>query len=679
MRFTQVLLFPVLLCVVICAYAQEADPPPGLIQFGEEGRPEVVAWAVEGETETFVSWLNDDNSEAAIKAGKGCLVLLKSDSLPILEATEIEAGSTRSVADLEWKEGPSFFGLVVDSGDIPVPAVVRFVEMAPPKDTTEQLCREALAAAEFYELRASSSGHFESPPVQPRRYALSIEASDHATVERVLVIDGKQPEVDVGIITIHAVARVDVSVDASDIDVEPPFELIVESENPTAVLQADKWKKPIEVEVEPDKPVQVVTKPGRHRLTLTKTGSDLKFTAFETFLPGWQESFLHPEPIYLEGKVTTDDQPIENAEVWVATSDFESTTHTDKHGFYKMTLWVRAQFGATATSPNGDSQMLVIDLREAEPAELVEKDFDLSTGKISGRVVAASDQSPLEGCYVGIGQTSADKTERRGVTTSADGTFIFHGVWEETDSVTLSTHMNGFLPRKVDVAFVGEDVRNIWIELDELLSTFGRVVGPTGIPLAGIDVLHFPPGIGAMYTARTVTGHDGSFSMDVQPGEVLFAKAAGYAIGWAAARDNEETVIGLQGLSVPTRVRVQSEDGMPAAGVTITYASDSGVVLPFSLIHHHTNQNGLSRFTDAEGFIDVVSLPPGVYQILMAGESGVQNLGTLPIPSSGQVTLRVPEKKRIHDDQPKAEMASGTGNGRGNELLLTTGTTEDES
>lgn len=685
MRFAHVLLFPVLLCFVICAYAQDADTPPGLIQFGEEGRPQVVAWAAEGETEPFVSWLNDDNSEAAIQAGKGCLVLLKSDSLPIFEATEVEAGSTRSVTDLEWKEGPSFFGLVVDSGDIPVPAVVRFAETATPKDTTEQLCREALAAADFYEVRASSSGHFESQPVHPGRYALTVEAPDYATVERVLVIDGKQPEKDVGIITIHAVARVDVVVDASDIDANPPFELVVESENPTAVFQADKWENPIEVEVEPDVPVQVVTKPGRHRLTLTKTGSDLKYTTFETYSPGWQESHLHPEPIYLEGKVTTDDHPVENAKVWVATSDFENTTHTDKHGFYEMTLWVRAQFGATATSPSGDSQLLVIDLRETEPGELVEKDFNLSTGKISGRVVAASDQSPLEGCYVGLRMfsTKVSSTDKggvgRGVTTSADGTFLFHGIWDEADSVTLLTHMEGYLPREVDVAFVGEDVRDIWIELDELGSTFGRVVGPTGSPLAGIDVLHFPPGIGAMYTARTVTGHDGSFSANVHPGEVLFAKAAGYAIGWAAARDNEETVIGLQGLSAPTRVRVQTENGAPAAGVHITYASDSGVVLPFFLIHHHTLQNGLSRVTDPEGIIDVASLPPGVYQVLMAGRSGVVNLGTLPIPSSGQVTLQVPEKKRMRDDNQKAEATRGSRDGGGKKLHPKTGTVLDAS
>ena len=665
----------VLLCAVTSIHAQESLPPSGTILFGDEGRPEVVAWAVGDDSEPFVGRPNDDNFEVTVLAGEGCLVLLRSDSLPILEATEIADGSKRSVSELKWSAGPTFLGSVVDSGDVPVPAVVRFGETAAAKEGTERLCREALAAAGFYEVRAASNGHFESPPVQPGRYALVFEAPDHATVERVLVIDGTQPGHDLGEITMQVVARVDVVLNAADIGADPPFDLVVESENQTTMFQAERWENPIEAEIGPDLTVQVETEPGLHRLTLSKTGTDLKYSKEETFSPGWQEILLHPEPVFLEGTVRTDGLPVENAEVAVATPDVRHTTRTDSDGFYEMTLWVRAQMVGIVTAPNGDSGFQVIDLTETEPGELVEHDFDLDTGKISGRVVARSDQSPLEGCSVALAQDSTDNGTRRSVKTAEDGTFTFNGVWE-SDSVKLYAFMEGFQMRTLDVEYAGGTLGNIWIELVETGSAHGRVVGPAGNPLAGIDVLLCEPGIGGYCNVNTVTGQDGSFSVDAQPGDVVYATATGYSIGWAVVRDGQETVIGLKGLSAPTRVSLQAGDGAPAAGVNITYASDAGVVLPFNLMYQHTLQNGLNRVTDAEGILDVASLPPGSYQVLMAGESGILNLGMLPIPSSGEVTLRVPDMKRTRDEQQKAEANSGPVDG-GHESAHVRGTNED--
>jgi hypothetical protein len=675
MRARFLLIVVALLCTLTSVHAQESGPHSGTILFGEKGRPEVVAWAVDDQSEPFVGRLNDDNFEVAVPAGEGCLVFLRSDYLPILEATQIEDGSERSVSELEWVEGPTFLGSVVDSGDVPVPAVVRFGETAAAKEGTERLCREALAAAGFYEVRAASNGHFESPPVPPGRYALTFEAPDHATVERVLVIDGTEPSHDVGEITMRAVARVDVVLNAADIDADPPFDLVVESENETTTFQAESWENPIEAEIGTDLRVQVETEPGLHRLTLTKTGTDLKYSTEETFSPGWQETILHPEPVFLEGTVRTDDFPVENAEVSVATADVRHTTHTDADGFYDMTLWVRAQFVAMATSPNGDRQIQAIDLTETEPGERVEKNFDLSTGRISGRVVARSDQSPLEGCYVGIMLDSTDDVGFGGGTrTSADGAFIFKGIGE-SDSVRLFAHMEGFRQREIEVEYAGEDISGVWIELDEIGSAHGRVVGPAGNPLAGIEVLLCEPGLGGFCRVNTVTGQDGSFSVDAQPGDVVYAQAAGYSIGWAVVRDSGETVIGLKGLSAATRVVVQDGNGEPAAGVLMTYVSDSGVALPFSLVQKHTLQNGLNRVTDAAGILDVASLPPGSYQVVMAGQSGILNLGMLPIPSSGEVTLRVPDMKRTRDDQQKAE-ANSIPEDVGHERPSVRGTTE---
>lgn len=680
MRFTQVLLFPVLLFVVICAYAQEADPPSGLIQFSGDGRPEVMAWAVEGETEPFVSWLNDDNSEATIQVGKGCLVLLRSDYLPIVSLTEVKAGSTRSVTDLKWMEGPSFFGLVVDSGDIPLPAVVRFVETATPKDTTEQLCREALAAAEFYELRASSSGHFESPPVQSGRYALTIEAPDHASVERLLVISGEPLEYDLGSIQLKTIVRVDVSVDATDIDEDPPFQLIVELERPTEIIMRDRWKRIVETEISPATQVQLETEPGSHRLTLKKDGGDLAFTTIEEFSPGWQETVLRPKPIFVLGTVKVEDLPVENAKVEFHWEEIEVKTLSDQNGEYELTLWAPAHYAAMVTAPDGSATFDPIDLKETEPGETVEHDFDLSAAKISGRVVASADQAPIEGCSVLLRHESdeQEKGSARSTTTSADGTFSFSGVWE-SESVWIAAIAEGYLPKDMDLAFGGESIRNIWIELDKSETIRGRVVGPSGEPVSGVEIVCCAMANLGGFSSRAISGHDGLFELTALPGELLYANTLGYTLGWTVARDGEDTVIGLEPLRAPTRVRIETEEGVPARGVHLIYVSDTGVALPPSLVFQHSIMNNLGTATDAEGVIHVGSLPPGVYRVLIGRESGLTTLGTLPIPSSGEVTLRVPDMKRIRDNQQKAEMTSGSGSDTGSVLNFPTGATEDES
>jgi len=655
-NFKQAYLLVIQLCVAAGAFSQQVVSPSGFVRFDGPAKPEVVAWAVEAHAEASVDQLQDDQVAVTLAVGIGCLALLRSGSIPILALTEIENGGEKSLADLEWQEGPKFVGSVVDPKDLPVPAVIRFKEEATPGVTIDDSCRKALTALGFYELRASSNGHFESPPLLSGRYALTIEAPDHETVERLLVVSGDRLEYDLGTITIKTVARVNVVVDVTDIDAPPPFELVVESERPEEIYMTDRWERVLEAEISPDTPVQVETNPGMHRLTLRKTGKELAFTALVEFSPGWQETVLRPEPIFIEGRVTADDSPIENAEVTFFWEGLRIKTNSDQDGDYEVTVWVPAHYGALVSAPDGGRQFDTINLEEAEPGETHELDFDLGLATIAGRVVAAGDQSPIEGCHVTLEQQSEDKGSHRSATTSAEGTFVFEGVWQ-SDSVTLHARAEGYLYREMDVAFVGEDVSNIWIELDESAVVEGWVVGPAGEPVAGIEVACWALVPDGFFTTRTATDQDGTFKITALPGEVLFARAAGYAIGWAIARDGEKTVIGLQGLSAPTRVRIHTEAGEPAVGVTLMYVSDSGVALPSNLVFQHAMQNGLSRATDAEGVIDIASLPPGVYQVSVRSRAGVSALGTLPIPSSGEVTFRVPAMKRLGDDQPKVALS----------------------
>ena len=334
--------------------------------------------------------------------------------------------------------------------------------------------------------------HFESSPLPMGKYVVRLEAPDHATVERLLVISGEPLEYDLGTIQLKTIARVDVSVDATDIDEDPPFELIVELERPTEIIMRDRWKRIVKTEITPATQVQLETEPGSHRLTLRKDGGDLAFATLEEFSPGWQETVLRPKPIFVEGTVTVEDLPVEKAKVEFHGEGIEVETLSDQNGEYELTLWASAHYAAIVTAPDGSATFDPIDLKETEPGETVEHDFDLSAAKISGRVVASADQAPIEGCSVLLRHESdeQEKASARSTTTSADGTFSFSGVWE-SESVSLGAIAEGYLPKGMDLAFGGESIRNIWIELDKSEIIHGRVVGTSGEPVSGLSAVRW--------------------------------------------------------------------------------------------------------------------------------------------------------------------------------------------
>ena len=108
-------------------------------------------------------------------------------------------------------------------------------------------------------------------------------------------------------------------------------------------------------------------------------------------------------------------------------------------------------------------------------------------------------------------------------------------------------------------------------------------------------------------------------------------------------------------------MRIETEEGDPARGVHLIYVSDTGVALPPRLVFQHSIMNNLGVATDAEGVIHVGSLPPGVYQVFAGRQSGLSTLGTLPIPSSGEVTFRIPASKRLNEDLELASVAGPAG------------------
>jgi len=610
----------------------------------------------DGQTDPVIVRLKDETQEAVLPPGAGCLVLLRSGYLPIVSLTEIDGGEDRVISDLEWKNGPRFFGSAVDSDRLPLPAEVRFREEPAPAGDREKLCHTGLAALGFFETLASSSGQFESQPLPVGRYVVTLEAPDHASVERLLAISGESAEYDLGTVTLTTLAQVEVSLDATDIDEDPPFKLTVEIEQPNEVLQAKRWKPVFETEITRDAPVMLEIQPGLHRLNLRKDGGSLVFATEEEYSAGWQETVLHPEPIFVTGTVTVEGMPSKEASLKFGADEVEVDTLSDESGDYELTLWTPAFYGAVIQTPEGSTTFEPVDLRETDPGDTIEHDFDLGTASISGRVVVSSDKSPIEGCRVVLRQELSESESMWPTKTAADGTFSFTGI-KEAETVSLAAIAEGYLPKEMDLAFGGESIRDLWIELDETKAIHGRVVGASGEPIPGVQVVCCATATLGGFSAGDVSEQDGTFELDASPGEVLYANTPGYTLGWAIARDSGETVIRLEPLRAPTRVLLQTEDGDPAQGVRLFYVSDTGVAVPTDLVFQHSIMNGLDTVTDAEGVIRVGSLPSGVYQVVIGRQSGLSTLGMLPIPSSGDVTLQIPAQKRATEDQKLASLA----------------------
>jgi hypothetical protein len=640
------------------ASAQEIETPTptGLIRFAENIKPEAVAWVADGPADPVTVRLKGETREAVLPPGAGCLVLLRSGYLPIVTLTEIEGGEDRVISDLGWKEGPRFFGSAADSEGLPLPAEIRFREEPAPAGDREKLCHTGLAALGFFETQASSSGQFESQSLPVGRYVVTLEAPDHASVEHLLAISGESTEYDLGTVTLTAIARVEVSVDVTEIDEDPPFELTVEIERPNEILQAKRWKPVFETEITADAPVALESQPGLHRLILRKDGGSLVFVTEEEYSTGWQETVLHPEPIFVTGTVTVEGLPSKEATLKFVSDGIETDTVSDESGDYELSLWTPAHYGALVRTPEGSTTFEPVDLRETKPGETVEHDFDLSMTSISGRVVASADKAPIEGCGVVLRQKLSDGESLWRTKTAADGTFSFAGI-KEAETVSLVATTDGYLPKEMDLAFGGESIRDLWIELERTKAIRGRVVGASGEPVPGAEIVCSAMAMFHGYSSRAISEQDGTFELEASPGVVLYASTPGYTLGWAVAPEGGETVIRLEPLRATTRVLIQTEDGDPAQGVSLMYVSDAGVSVPHDLVFQNSIMNGLDTVTDAEGVIRVGSLPSGVYQVVIGLQSGLSTLGTLPIPSSGDVTLRIPAFKRTGEDQTLASLA----------------------
>ena len=613
------------------------------LSFHETMKPEIVSWAGEEGAESTVHSFLGDKSTVSIPSGLGCIVFSQQESTPFLHQVNLKEGESSHFEKIDWQDGTVVVGLAIDADGLPVRAKVKVKAESPNSILADPNCSKALSAIGFFDVYASSLGHFETMAFPPGRFLLSFEAEGHATIQRVVVVERDYPRFDLGTVEMPAVSHAKIHVNSDEIDEIPPYELLVELEQPKALAQKDRWKMAWEAEIEPDSPVTIDSSPGLHRLTLTKPDTDLAYSSLAEFTPGYQEYVIHPSPFVLSGTVSLGGEEIEDVEVMLLHENLEYVTRSDQDGGYSLRLWVPADFATMLFVPAGGTHVDHIDLSHAQPGEEINHDFNIPAFSIEGIVVESEDHEPIVGCDIKLTQQSTEKRTTRRAKTAEDGSFRFDAVWD-SDTCQVEAKKDGYLPSEIDVVLAGENVRDVWVELEQTLGIHGLVLGPAEEPVGSARVGCCAPNPRTPLPIQSISSQDGGFVINARPGVVLFAIAAGYSIGWTVTSDREEETISLGVLPVPTALRILTDEGRPVEGIQLTFVSSEGIVIPYDLVYLHAILNGFDRQTDAEGYFLIGCLRPGIYEILMRGATGEISLGTIPLPASGEVAIRVPKR-----------------------------------
>lgn len=241
-------------------------------------------------------------------------------------------------------------------------------------------------------------------------------------------------------------------------------------------------------------------------------------------------------------------------------------------------------------------------------------------GAFSGRVLSASDGSPIAGADLTFALGGAAAASRSG----ADGAFRFEppfrGVW-----TLAAASAPGFLPFAPEWgtspvlldARPGAEVTGIEVVLQPAIRYRGQVVDPDGRPVEGakIRVLGAAAGDSALWPLpdRHVSGAGGSFAFEAPDGAWLEARAPGFSPGRAeldrAARASRRLVLRLGAAGARSSALlaisggVERESGGPLAGALVS-ATARGADLPAA-----------QAVTGSDGRFALRELPEGAYRV----------------------------------------------------------------
>jgi hypothetical protein len=608
-----------------------------------------VVWRRVGETKIRQGALSKESPEVLIPPGTGCLGWLRDGKAPRLHAENVSPGQQMFPPAESWAPGVRLEGLVLDTEQLGLDARVQAVDdTTPAKPGAKDPCNGILDELAVTRATTSREGAFSIGPVSTGRWRMTASSEGHSSVERTVVVSGDKPSLRLDPFLLRPVASLSVSLDPGASGLNPPFDLSLEIELRGVIRLSERWHFERRVEIGESLTVSFEDlAPGLYRLALSKAESDLSFWQMLELRQGEHRDLtLRPAPYFLEGRVTEGDKAVSGARVRLFRAGMKSEATTDTKGDYSMRLWVAEDFaGGVEREGSSAPYPFHLNLKSAKPGEHVIHDIALPASHVSGRVVALESGDPISGASVLKDErhTKDDLRSNLNVTTGADGRFDFAFVEPEAE-VSLEARADGYLPERIEVGSGAAREREIVVSLRKGDTVKGRVVGPAGEPIAGATVACCNVTVIGPMGVQTISEPDGSFVLTAPKGSRLWAVARGYGLGWGqASAESADLVLGPS--NPPQTVRVIDGANKPVPGVTLTFSTESGDLVPLRLLSMHNILSGGTMVTGRDGVATPTGLPAGTVTVWLVTGTAIMPLGVVTVPSSVEQTLRAASPK----------------------------------
>jgi hypothetical protein len=344
--------------------------------------------------------------------------------------------------------------------------------------------------------------------------------------------------------------------------------------------------------------------------------------------------------VEITGRVVRNGTGIEGATVSVMSEEGPSNTTTNSDGSFALTDLTPGQMMLNVMKPDAFIQQI---RSISAPASNVVIELP-SGGRITGRVVDKSNHNPVTSFEAGIsfqrsagGMMIALPPMLKDFTTD-DGTFTLENVPPGPTQLVVSAP--GYTTARVPGLNVedGKALDNVEVSLETGVRLTGRVTGPDGSPLSGVNVREavnnggirgFGPGSGVNAT----TDPNGEYTIEgVEPGDKTFTFAhQGYL-----SVDKSATLSGHD-----ARLDAQLTSGLTVSGMVVT---DAGVPVPDASVNAMSASNTMfgapNARTDASGNFQMTGLAPGHYNF-MARKDGVGQGQNRDVDVSSGASVRV--------------------------------------
>ncbi len=625
------------------------EPPPAAVELhGMAPGPTLALWKA-GDRKVVSVRLEPGASMLRLPPGGGCLALVRDGQAPLTFRIALAPAGRAEITVPAWPPGVRLAGSVRSEDGEPLAASASLVTVSPEPEpgAPPDPCRLVLSEGGVTAMTADPNGAFALGPIPAGAFLLTVTAPGYADFSEKLVLAGEPYERELDAVMLRAVARLELTLDLSQVDDQPPFAIVVERANlDPHPYQRDDWQEVAKTVLRDQPELGFTLAPGLHRVVFTKEDTDIHSVTTLMLAPGTNFVVLRPVPITVEGRVSDHKGPIEDARVRVVCNGNPTTVRTSEEGRYELHLWTATGCAVFVATPDKRRYATSLDLTTVDLGDRIEKSIEVPDNTIEGTVVDAATGDPIEKARVSLRESVPGEEAQGSRPAKSDekGHFEFKGVRSKEDArAVVSASADGYLPGSQEVE--GEEdgpPPDVRLELHKADRITGRVVGAGGEPVAGamVGCCAVDPSGGLEVTADT--DGRGEFTLDAAPGATIFAAARGYTIGWAQA-GAKDVVVRLAPRGAPAQVRLVDAEREPVPGVALTFSSPEAGLIPSGALANDFATNGQTTHTNADGVLTTSALPAGLYRVWLLSPVAVPvELGVLPVPASGEVTLHVP-------------------------------------